>query len=261
MSLNSAVTADGGEIGRSQALQAQACGIEPLADINPVLLKPNTNTGAQVIIRGQVLRNMEAKTFQAYKVQAMKAVMDSYNRLSRQFDIVVVEGAGSPAEINLRQNDIANMGFAEQINCPVVLVGDIDRGGVFAHLAGTLAILDEMDGKRIKGFIINRFRGDPDILRPAVDWLERYTRKPVFGVVPYLTQLHLDAEDSLSVRRNGTSTNSPKTLRVIAPGLPHLSNSTDFDALIEHPQVNFSLNSHPDGIYGSISLFCQVPRA
>jgi adenosylcobyric acid synthase len=198
MALNSAVTSDGGEIGRAQAVQAQACGLSPHTDMNPVLLKPNSDTGCQVIIHGKVLGNQEAAAYHDYKKTAMQAVMTSWHRLSHQYQAVIVEGAGSPAEINLREGDIANMGFAEAVNCPVVLIADIDRGGVFAHIVGTLALLSETEQKRIVGFVINRFRGDVALLQSGLDWLEKETGKPVLGVLPYLHDLHIEAEDAVA---------------------------------------------------------------
>lgn len=234
MALNSAVTADGGEIGRAQAVQARACGLAPHIDFNPVLLKPNSDTGAQVIIHGKALSNMEAAAYHGYKKRAMNAVLESHTRLREQFEWVVVEGAGSPAEINLRENDIANMGFAEAVDCPVVLVADIDRGGVFAHLVGTLELLSPSEQARVKGFIINRFRGDIALLQSGLDWLEARTGKPVIGVVPYLHDLHLEAEDAISTQqRRGIN-----TLTVVVPVLSRISNHTDFDALRLSDEVN-----------------------
>jgi len=197
MALNSAVTVDGGEIGRAQAVQAQAAFLEPHTDMNPVLLKPNTDIGAQVIIHGKALTNMDARRYHDYKPVAMRAVLESYERLLAAYDFVLAEGAGSPAEINLRDKDIANMGFAEAVDCPVWLVGDIDRGGVFAHLYGTLALLAPSERARITGLIINRFRGDVSLLTPGLDWLTQETGKPVLGVLPWLQGLHLEAEDAL----------------------------------------------------------------
>src|SRR5512142_2675234 len=182
MALNSAVTADGGEIGRAQALQAQAARVAPHTDMNPVLLKPSSDTGAQIIIQGRARFDMDARAYDAYKAVAMSAVLESYRRLKARYDCVLVEGAGSPAEINLRERDIANMGFAEAVDCPVVLIADIDRGGVFAHFVGTLACLSDSERARIRGFVVNRFRGDIELLRPGLEWLERTTGKPVFGV-------------------------------------------------------------------------------
>ncbi|MDB6008092.1 MAG: cobyric acid synthase protein, partial [Gammaproteobacteria bacterium] len=160
MALNSAVTVDGGEIGRAQALQAQAAGVEPTTDMNPILLKPNSDLGAQVIVHGRVVGNMPAAEYHQYKSVARQAVLASHERLAARYDVIVTEGAGSPAEINLREGDIANMGFAEAIDCPVILIADIERGGVFAHLVGTVALLSPSEQARIAGFVINRFRGD-----------------------------------------------------------------------------------------------------
>lgn len=235
MALNSAVTADGGEIGRAQAVQAFACGVEPEIDFNPVLLKPNTDTGAQVIIHGKAVTDMEAVDYHHYKTTAMQAVMTSYQRLLQRFEAVVVEGAGSPAEINLRDRDIANMGFAEAVDCPVILVADIDRGGVFAHLVGTLQLLSESEQQRVIGFVINRFRGDMSLLQPGIDWLQDYTGKPVFGTLPYLMDFYLEAEDAIDTQQALAQQHS---LTICVLGLSRISNHTDFDALRLHPQVN-----------------------
>jgi len=237
MALNSAVTVDGGEIGRAQALQAKACGIPAKIDMNPILLKPNSETGSQIIVQGHAIGNMDAKSYHAYKPMALKAVLESYNRLSQQYDIIIIEGAGSPAEINLRENDIANMGFAETIDCPVILISDIERGGVFAHLYGTLELLSPSEQNRMQGFIINRFRGDFDILKPGIEWLEQKCKKPILGVLPFIQDLHLEAEDSLNIK-NSILSNTSKNIKVIVPKLPKISNHTDFDALRLHPQVN-----------------------
>ncbi|WP_043691861.1 cobyric acid synthase [Luteibacter sp. 9133] len=234
MALNSAVTVDGGEIGRAQAVQAQAAGVMPHTDFNPVLLKPNSDTGAQVIVHGHPVGNMDAVGYHAYKRVAMDAVLASHARLADAYAAIVVEGAGSPAEINLRDRDIANMGYAEAVDCPVILVADIDRGGVFAHLVGTLALLSESERNRVAGFVINRFRGDIALLQPGLDWLERETGKPVLGVLPYLHGMVLEAEDALPrdrVRREHAR------LRVAVPALPRISNHTDLDALRLHPDV------------------------
>lgn len=237
MALNSAVTAGGGEIGRAQALQARACFLEPDTDMNPVLLKPSADTVAQVIIHGRALQSMDAAAYHDYKKTARAAVLESFARLQARFDFIVVEGAGSPAEINLRDGDIANMGFAEVVDCPVVLVADIDRGGVFAHLTGTLALLSASERARVAGFVINKFRGDLGILQPGIDWLERETGKAVWAVLPYLHGLHLDAEDAVAVQQT-VDDSCAGALRVAAPVLPRISNHTDFDALRLHPQVD-----------------------
>lgn len=237
MALNSAVTVDGGEIGRAQAAQAQACYLAPHTDMNPVLLKPNSDTGAQVIIQGKAITNMEAQVYHDYKTVAMAAVLDSYQRLQTQYDVIIVEGAGSPAEINLRDRDIANMGFAEAVDCPVLIVSDIDRGGVFAHLTGTLMLLSESEQARVKGFIINRFRGDIALLQPGNDWLEQYTQKPVLAVLPYLHGLCLEAEDGVNNALDRAQ--AAHNLKVVVPVTPRISNHTDFDPLRHHPQVDF----------------------
>ncbi len=238
MALNSAVTTDGGEIGRAQAVQAQACGLEPHTDMNPVLLKPNSDTGAQVIIHGKALQEMDAASFHQYKTSAMSAVLESHNRLLQQYDVIIVEGAGSPAEINLREGDIANMGFAEAVDCPVILVADIDRGGVFAHLVGTLELLSSSEQQRTTGFIINRFRGDISLLQNGLDWLEQRTRKPVLGVMNYLLGLHLEAEDAIN-RNIDIVDSTSQTIKIIVPVLSRISNHTDFDVLRLHPNIDF----------------------
>ncbi len=235
MALNSAVTVDGGEIGRAQAVQAQACKLAAHTDMNPVLLKPNSDTGAQVIIHGKAVANMDARFYHDYKTTAMEAVLASHQRLTAQYQVVMVEGAGSPAEINLRDRDIANMGFAEAVDCPVILIADIDRGGVFAHLVGTLELLSPSERARVKGFVINRFRGDIALLQPGLDWLQQRIGIPVLGVLPYLHDLHLEAEDAI----NNTQQHSDShQLNVVVPVYPRISNHTDFDPLRLHPQVN-----------------------
>ncbi|MET3137491.1 adenosylcobyric acid synthase [Undibacterium sp. GrIS 1.2] len=233
MALNSAVTIDGGEIGRAQALQAIAAGLPAHTDMNPVLLKPSSDTGAQIIIHGKVRADMNARDYDQYKTIAMQAVLQSYGRLQQQYDNIIVEGAGSPAEINLRARDIANMGFAEAVDCPVILVADIDRGGVFAHFLGTLACLSESEQNRIVGFVINRFRGDISLLEPGLTWLEEKTGKPVLAVLPYLHGLMLDAEDAIQSSQQGAG-----KFRIIVPAIPRISNHTDFDALRAHPEVD-----------------------
>ncbi len=236
MALNSAVTADGGEIGRAQALQALAAGLPPRIDFNPVLLKPTTDQRAQVIIHGKAVDTLNARDYHEYKRVAMQAVMDSWHRLAAEFDCVLVEGAGSPAEINLRDRDIANMGFAEAADVPVILVADIDRGGVFAHLVGTLDLLSESEQARVKGFVINRFRGDIGLLESGLEWLEQRTGKPVLGVLPYLHGLMLDAEDAIATE---TIEKTTTRLKVVAVVYPRCSNHNDLDPLRLHPEVDF----------------------
>ncbi|WP_458525029.1 cobyric acid synthase [Onishia taeanensis] len=238
MALNSAVTPQGGEIGRSTALQARAAGIDPHTDMNPVLLKPESDRGAQVILDGRVHGHMGALDYHAFKREARASVLAAWERLSRRYEVIIAEGAGSPAEVNLREGDIANMGFAEAIDCPVLLVGDIDRGGVFAQLVGTLALIAETERARTKGFIINRFRGDIALLEPGLDWLTAYAGKPVFGVLRHLDGLLLDAEDGVGLA--GRKTDQP-ALHVVVPGLPRISNHTDLDPLRLHPRVSLTL--------------------
>jgi len=235
MALNSAVTQDGGEIGRAQALQARACKLEPHTDMNPILLKPSSDKGAQVIVHGHAIDEMQATDFHDYKKVAMTAVLDSHSRLNQQYQKIIVEGAGSPAEINLREGDIANMGFAEAVDCPVILIADIDRGGVFAHLVGTLELLSKSEQDRVIGFIINRFRGDIKLLESGLAWLEQRTKKPVLGVVPYLHDLFLDAEDAIA---SSQVTPEKKQFKIVVPVLPRISNHTDFDALRLNPDIN-----------------------
>ncbi len=237
MALNSAVTIDGGEIGRAQALQALAAGVPAHTDFNPVLLKPATDTKAQVIVHGKALKDFNAKDYHAYKPMAMKAVLESWERLCAQYDCILVEGAGSPAEINLRDRDIANMGFAEVVDCPVILIADIDRGGIFAHFVGTLDLLSPTEQARVKGFVVNRFRGDIGLLEPGLRWLEERTGKPVLGVLPYLHGLYLDAEDALPREKEAKSGTK---LKVVSPAYPRISNHNDLDPLRFHPDVDFA---------------------
>ena len=233
MALNSAVTVDGGEIGRSTALQARAAGIDAHSDMNPVLLKPESDRGAQVILRGQVHGHMNAIDYHAFKKEARASVEAAWHALAERYEVIIAEGAGSPAEINLRENDIANMGFAEMADCPVLLVGDIDRGGVFAQLVGTLEVLPDHEAERIRGLLINRFRGDPALLGEGPDWLEQRTGRPLLGVLPWLAGLVLDAEDSVA----RADRREEGALQVVVPALPRMSNHNDFDPLRLHPRV------------------------
>lgn len=226
MALNSYITKDGLEIGRAQAMQAEAAGIEPTVEMNPILLKPTSNVGSQVIVNGEVLGNMKAMDYYANKKQLVPEIEKAFEKLSDEYDIIVIEGAGSPAEINLKENDIVNMGMARIAKAPVLLCGDIDRGGVFASLYGTVKLLEDEEQSMIKGLIINKFRGDVEILKPGLQMIEEKTGIPVVGVVP-LTPLDIDDEDSLSDRLTHTGQKGGIDLAVIR--LPHISNFTDFN--------------------------------
>lgn len=238
MALNSAVTVDHGEIGRAQALQAVAAGLEPHTDMNPVLIKPNSDIGAQIIVNGRAIGEMNAQNYHEYKPRLLQNVLTAWSRLEANYQTVLVEGAGSPAEINLRDRDIANMGFAEEADCPVIIVADIDKGGVFAHLYGTLELLSESEQNRVAGFVINRFRGDIKLLQSGIDWLEEKTGKPVLGVLPYLHGLHLEAEDAVLSEQSEKEQDT--VLKVVVPVLTRTSNHTDFDPLRFHPGVDLS---------------------
>ena len=232
MALNSYVTRDGLEMGRAQVMQAQAAGIEPDVRMNPILLKPCSDTGSQVIVNGEVRGQMSAADYFRYKPALVPDVLAAYRSLEAECDVIVIEGAGSPAEINLREHDIVNMGLAELVNAPVLLAGDIDRGGVFAQLYGTVALLEEQERRRIRGLVINKFRGDVEILRPGLTMLEKKAGVPVLGVVPYL-RLDVDDEDSLAPSLTRKETHKPLDIAVIR--LPRISNFTDVAPLEAHP--------------------------
>lgn len=237
MSNNAAVTADGGEIGRAQALQARACGVEPSIHMNPVLLKPETDTGAQVIVQGQRLATVRARDYANLKPQLLDRALDSFARVSEQADLVIVEGAGSPAETNLRQGDIANMGFAQAANLPVILAGDIDRGGVIAQLVGTHAVLDDRDRARIKGFLVNKFRGDPTLFDAGMADIARRTGWAALGVVPWFPRASgLPAEDIMDL----PSRTSGK-FRIAVPRLPRIANFDDLDPLLAEPRIGLTI--------------------
>jgi adenosylcobyric acid synthase len=236
MSNNAAVTLDGGEIGRAQALQARAARIISTIDLNPILLKPQGKNGAQIIVRGKIYGQAEAKEYQGWKAKLLPVVMESFNRLKSQYDLIIVEGAGSAAEINLRVNDIANMGFAQQAQCPVILVGDIDRGGVIAQLVGCKAVLDEWDLALIKGFIVNKFRGDASLFQDGMEFIASKTGWKSFGLLPFFDAAsNLPAEDAFSLRKSQPS--SQDGLVIAVPMLPHIANFDDFDPLKIEPGV------------------------
>ena len=235
MALNSFITKDGGEMGRAQVVQAEAAGIEPDVRMNPILLKPTTDVGSQVIVAGQVQGNMRAMEYYRRKPEYIPAILEAYNSLASEYDVIVIEGAGSPAEINLKQEDIVNMGLAKLVDAPVLLVGDIDRGGVFAQLYGTVALLEEDERKRIKGTIVNKFRGDRSILEPGIRILEELCGVPVAGVIPY-THVDIDDEDSLTERFARTT--ERKLLDIAVIRLPRISNFTDFTPFERYANVS-----------------------
>ena len=238
MSNNSFVTPDGGELGRAQAVQAEACGIEPMVEMNPILLKPEANHRSQVVLLGKPASTASASYFATAKPMLWQTVADSLDTLREQHDVVVIEGAGSPAEINLKQNEIVNMRVALHSGAPVLLAGDIDRGGVFASLVGTMEILDPHERDAVGAFVINKFRGDVSLLEPGLVWLEERTGKPVLGVVPYYQDIEIAEEDSVSLeRREQMKSQTAFVLDIAVLGFPHISNFDDFDPLGREPGV------------------------
>jgi adenosylcobyric acid synthase len=236
MSNNAAVTADGGEIGRAQALQALACGVEPSVHMNPVLLKPQSETGSQVVVQGQVVGAASARDYQGWKPRLLPRVLESFARLKAEADIVLVEGAGGAAEVNLRVGDIANMGFARAAGVPVVVIGDIDRGGVIAQIVGTRVVLDPDDAAGVGGFLVNKFRGDPTLFADGMTRIEAQTGWPALGLIPFFPQAaRLPAEDALALDRLPAPNDGERT--IVVPRLPHISNFDDFDPLQAEPGV------------------------
>ncbi|MBI4024021.1 MAG: cobyric acid synthase [Verrucomicrobia bacterium] len=264
MSLNSYVTRDGGEMGRAQVVQAQACRIEPDARMNPILLKPNSDTGAQVIVRGKPVGCMNVGEYIRYKPEAFKAAKESFASLAEECDVMVLEGAGSPAEVNLKHHDIVNMNMARYAGAPVLIVGDIDRGGVFASFVGTMEVLAEWERAQVAGFIVNRFRGKEALLKDALEYTVRHTGRPVFGVVPHIEKLGLPEEDSVSFKSGrreetisqgaGNGSEPCDGVKIAIIDLPHISNFTDFDALRIEPDVKLQVVrscrdlDHPDAV-------------
>ena len=246
MALNSFITKTGAEMGRAQVVQAEAAGIQPDVRMNPILLKPTTDVGSQVIVNGQVQGNMRAMEYYRRKREFIPAVMEAYNSLAQEYDIIVIEGAGSPAEINLKATDIVNMGLAELVDAPVLLVGDIDRGGVFAQLYGTIALLEPREQRRIKGTIVNKFRGDRAILQPGIDILEKICGVPVAGVIPY-THVDIDDEDSLSTRFH--TGDGRKDIDIAVVKLPRISNFTDVSPLERFESVSVRYIERPDQLH------------
>ena len=255
MSLNSAATPDGGEIGRAQALQAEACRAVPCVEMNPILIKPSTDTSSQIVLRGRIWRDAKARDYHTRLVEELfPEVLDSYRRLAANRDLILLEGTGSPAEINLREHDIVNMRMAHAADAACLLVGDIERGGVFASLFGTMELLEPEDRRRIRGFAINNFRGDKSLLRSGIAMMESRLRLPCAGVVPYLPALELDEEDDVALEErrsaprhwNAAPGDTTRPLRVGVVALPHMANFTDFDALALEPSVCLAFLQRPE---------------
>ena len=257
MALNSFVTRDGLEMGRAQVVQAQAAGVEPDVRMNPILLKPSSDVGSQVIVNGEVRGDMPAREYFRHKKALIPDILRAYGSLADEFDIIVIEGAGSPAEINLKADDIVNMGLAKLVDAPVLLAGDIDRGGVFAQLYGTVALLEADERARICGLIINKFRGDVEILRPGLAMLEEKTRLPVVGVVPYL-QVDVEDEDSLAPRLQNKAAVKPLDVAIVR--LPHISNFTDFMPLEQHPLLGVRYVAARGSWARPICSFCPAQK-
>ncbi len=255
MSNNAAVTADGGEIGRAQALQAMACGVAPLVDMNPVLLKPETDVGAQVVVQGKRIATVKARDYSALKPSLMAPVLDSFNRLKSQCDLVIVEGAGSPAEVNLRQGDIANMGFALAGDVPVVLVGDIDRGGVIAQIVGTQSVLHPADNAQIAGFLINKFRGDVSLFDDGYALIEARTGWRGFGVVPFFPEAYrLPAEDALDIASSAGPETGAGAYKIACLSLSRIANFDDLDPLAQEPGVSLQMIRAGEAVPGDTDL-------
>nr|WP_315085480.1 cobyric acid synthase [uncultured Lachnoanaerobaculum sp.] len=251
MALNSYITEDGMEMGRAQVMQAEAAGIKPSVEMNPILLKPTSNTGSQVILNGKVHANMGASEYYKNKKKFIPYILEAYNKLCESYDVIVIEGAGSPAEINLNENDIVNMGLAKLVDAPVLLVADIDRGGVFASVYGTVALMDDDAKARIKGIVINKFRGDKNLLTPGFDMLAKHFKKinidiPVLGVIP-MKKIDIDDEDSLSERlETNNVTFNTKKINIAIIKLPHISNFTDFNPLSRRKEIVMKYISTPN---------------
>jgi len=247
---NNAAVAEGGEIGRAQALQALACGVKPKVDMNPILLKPESETGAQVVVQGQRLTTVKAREYAGLKASLMPRVLQSFDRLRTEADIVIIEGAGSPAEVNLRAGDIANMGFAEAADVPVVLAGDIDRGGVIAQIVGTKAVISKSDAARIRGFIVNKFRGDPTLFDQGFKNIETHTGWHGLGTLPWFPDAHkLPAEDALDIRSAGTG-----AFHIAVPQLSRMANFDDLDPLAQEPNVRVSMVPPGKALPGNADL-------
>lgn len=250
MSLNSFVTRDGGEMGRAQVVQAQACLLDPDVRMNPILLKPSSNTGSQIIVMGQPVANMNVEQYIDYKPLAFSKAQEAYDSLAAEHDVMILEGAGSPAEVNLKHHDIVNMPMARYAGANVLLAGDIDRGGIFASFIGTLAILDQWERDLIAGFIINRFRGRKELLAPAITFTENHTGLPTFGVVDYINNLDLPEEDSVSFKAGLFDENKEGEINIGLINLPHISNFTDFEPFLNEPDVALKTINRPEDLAG-----------
>lgn len=245
MSLNSFITEDGKEMGRAQVVQAEAAGIKPMVEMNPILLKPTSDVGSQIIIAGEVFQNMQASAYFSLKDKLIPPIMQAFETLNSQFEVIVIEGAGSPAEINLRSRDVVNMGLAERVDTDVILIGDVDKGGVFASLYGTFLLLSEAEQKRVKGFLINKFRGDVKLLMSGVEMLEKLIDRPCLGVIPFIKELKIDDEDSVTDR---FKQNHVKPIKIGVVKLPYMSNFTDFTVFDLESDVNLEYIDHAEGL-------------
>lgn len=250
MALNSGITPDGKEMGRAQIFQAEAAGIAPDVRMNPILLKPTSDRKAQIVLMGEVASNMDAVSYHDYKPRLREQIRNVYQSLANEYDVLVLEGAGSPAEINLRDRDIVNMGMAEMAQCPVILVADIDRGGVFAAIYGTLALLHDHERARVKGVIINKFRGDVTLLHSGITQIEALTGVPVLGVMPWL-EIDLEDEDGVALQKGKYLSTAPREVDIAVVQLPHISNFTDFNALAAQPDVRVRYVRHADDLAGA----------
>lgn len=251
MALNSFVTADGGEMGRAQVVQAEAAGVEPHVDMNPILLKPTSQVGSQVIVLGRPIGNMTAREYYAYKKNLVSVVAEAYERLASAYEIIVIEGAGSAVELNLKDHDIVNLAMAKMVGAPCVLVGDIDRGGIFASLIGSLYVMEPDERELVKGIIVNKLRGDPGLFRAGVEILEERTGKPVLGVIPYFSHIHIHEEDSVALARKFQSKEDKGDwqLSIGVVRLPYISNYTDFDALEHEEGVQLRYFDRPEDVF------------
>ncbi|MEB6634078.1 cobyric acid synthase [Kluyvera cryocrescens] len=250
MALNSGITPDGKEMGRAQIFQAEAAGISPDVRMNPILLKPTSDRKAQIVLMGEVATNMDAVSYHDYKPRLREQILEVYQSLAQEYDVLVLEGAGSPAEINLRDRDIVNMGMAEMAQCPVILVADIDRGGVFASIYGTLALLHDHERARVKGVVINKFRGDVALLYSGIEQIEALTGVPVLGVMPWL-EVDLEDEDGVALQKGKYRGASQREIDIAVVQLPHISNFTDFNALAAQPDVRVRYVRHADDLAGA----------